>query len=101
MDNLHNLWSNLRLSEEEDAAIVIEEDVVSEVKRKGDCSLIGKIWNDRQFGKQVVESTLTKIWSLSKLTVLREVGRNMFVVIFATHANKQRIEDGRPWLFDG
>ncbi|XP_042950149.1 uncharacterized protein LOC122282261 [Carya illinoinensis] len=101
MEGLQNLWSNLRLSEEEDASIILEEVDVSMVKSKGDLSLIGKIWCDRQLGKQVVESTMARIWRLSKPAVLKEVGRNVFVLSFATHANKERVEAGRPWFFDG
>ncbi|XP_042948082.1 uncharacterized protein LOC122280957 [Carya illinoinensis] len=101
MDKLNSLWSNLRLNEEEDTSIMIEEEAVSEIKKKGDLSLIGKILSDRQLATQVVESTLKKIWRLSKPTTLREVGRNMYVMIFATHVDKQRIVEGRPWFFDG
>ncbi|XP_042950147.1 uncharacterized protein LOC122282243 [Carya illinoinensis] len=101
MDSLHSMWGNLHLNEEEEDAIVINDNACSEVLRKGDRNLIGKIWTDRQVGKNVVESMLAKIWLRSKPIVLREVGRNTFILIFATYADKYRVEGGRPWFFDG
>lgn len=41
-----------------------------------------------------------KIWRLSKPIVFQEVGKNCFVVIFNTNTDKQKIEEGRPWLFN-
>lgn len=44
---------------------------------------------------------MSMIWHFSKPVVLREVGRNIFVMVFANHADKQRVEGGRPWFFYG
>lgn len=41
-----------------------------------------------------------KIWRLSKLAVFIEVGKNMFIVTFATGIDKQRVVVGKLWLFD-
>lgn len=31
--------------------------------------------------------------------MLQEVGANTFIITFATHVGKKRIEEGRPWFF--
>ncbi|XP_042972758.1 uncharacterized protein LOC122304562 [Carya illinoinensis] len=89
MKKLQEIWENLQLNEDEWVAIDIEGDGIIEVLKRGDRSLIGKIWSERQIGKAVVESTIT------------EMGQNIFIITFATHADKHRVENERPWLFDG
>lgn len=41
-----------------------------------------------------------KIWRLNKPVSFTEVGKNIFIVTFATHVDKQWVMDGKPWLFD-
>lgn len=62
--------------------------------------MIGKIWTNRFIGKNLVESTMVKIWRLSKLATFREVRPNVFSITFANHANKSCVVDGRPLFFD-
>lgn len=74
--------------------------VEEEVQRKGDHSLIGKVCGDRVVGKDLISSMMGKIWRISKKAVFQEVEKNIFVVTFATHADKDRILDEHLWLFD-
>ncbi|XP_042969125.1 uncharacterized protein LOC122301818 [Carya illinoinensis] len=100
MENLQALWGNFRLSEEEDTAITLENEATREVQRKGELCLIGKIWMDRSIGKNIIEATMAKIWTLSKQAKFTEVGSNVFIISFANHADRGRVIEGRPWLFD-
>ena len=50
-------------------------------------------------GKEVIASAMGKIWRISKRAVFQEVGKNVFVITFANHADRQRILAGKPWLF--
>ncbi|XP_040987678.1 uncharacterized protein LOC121235396 [Juglans microcarpa x Juglans regia] len=101
MDKLHEMWENLQLNEEEGVAIDIEVEGIPKVLHKGDRSLISKIWSDRQIGKNIIETTMAKVWRLSKPAIFIEMGKNIFVITFATHADKNRVMSGRPWFFDG
>ncbi|XP_035543563.1 uncharacterized protein LOC118347656 [Juglans regia] len=101
MDKLHEMWENFQLNEEEGAAIDIEEEGIPKVLRKGDRSLISKIWSDRQIGKNIVETTMAKVWRLSKPAIFTKMGKNIFIITFATHADKNRVMSGRPRFFDG
>lgn len=100
MEGLEASWGHLNLTEEEDVVIDLAGKATAEVQNKGERCLIGKIWTDLAINKNVVEATMAKVWRLSKHTVFQEVGSNMFTMTFATHADKKRIEDGRPWFFD-
>lgn len=100
MDDLEILWEQLQLTGEEDLAIDIKEEKVEDAQRKVDLCLISKVRGDRVLGKNIIETTMAKIWRLSAKAQFREVGSDIFFISFATHANKQRVEDGYPWLFD-
>ncbi|CAI9780684.1 unnamed protein product [Fraxinus pennsylvanica] len=95
------MWENLRLNAEEEEIVGIDGKGVATVMEKGDRSLIGKIWAERQINKAVVQSTMGKIWRISKPAEFTEMGRNIFMITFANHADLKRVEEGRPWLFDG
>lgn len=91
----------MRLTEEENTTIVLNRETVEEAQRKGDRSLVGKLCMNWSIGKEVIASTIAKVWKLkmSKPVVFHEFGPNVFVTL-AIHANKQRVMEGRPWLFD-
>ena len=70
------------------------------VQRKGEECLIGKVCVDRAISKIVITSTMARVWRLSKSATFMEVGPNLFIIAFSTHADKQKTEEGQPWLFD-
>ena len=52
MDDIEDLWSNLRLTEEEEVVIENPQGSEDEVQRKGERSIIGKICFDCIVGKE-------------------------------------------------
>ncbi|KAF5468807.1 hypothetical protein F2P56_012927 [Juglans regia] len=104
MDDLENKWEKLRLSEEEALNIDFGDDIGDENLERLHCkeelSLVGKIWVGRSINQAVVESTMAKVWKISKRAKFKGLGDNVYVMVFANQADKQRILEGRPWLFD-
>ncbi|XP_042944656.1 uncharacterized protein LOC122278541 [Carya illinoinensis] len=100
MEGLEDMWGHLSLTEEEEVIIEVENDSEIEIQWKGERSLIGKVCSERYVGKKVIGNTMARIWRISKRAVFQEVERNTFVVTFATHADKERVLEGKPWLFD-
>lgn len=43
---------------------------------------------------------MNRIWRISKPATFKAVGKNIFTITFATKTNKQKVFDGRPWLFN-
>lgn len=41
-----------------------------------------------------------KSWRVSKPAIFKEVGKNIFAITFAAKADKLRVVEGKPWLFD-
>lgn len=54
----------------------------------------------RSIFNSIIEGIMAKVWRLSQKARFKEVGQNVFIISFATHADKMRVEKARPWLFD-
>lgn len=100
MEGLEDIWGQLSLTEEEEALPEVDSGSGEEIQRKGKRSLIGKVCSEHNIGKDIIGSTMARIWRISKRPIFQEVDINIFVVTFATHADKQKILEGKPWLFD-
>ncbi|XP_042942844.1 uncharacterized protein At4g02000-like [Carya illinoinensis] len=100
MEGIEEKWKQFNLTEEEDVTLDSPNGEREDVQQKGDRSLIGKVCTERGVGRDVIAKTMARIWRISKRAIFQEVERNVFVITFATHADKQRIMEGRPWLFD-
>lgn len=72
---------------------------VEELQRKGDIRLIRKFWVKRSVSRATIESIMGKVWRLSGWAKFQKIDQNTFVIQFATHVVKYKVEDGRPWLF--
>ncbi|XP_042962524.1 uncharacterized protein LOC122296794 [Carya illinoinensis] len=87
MDVLEEKWKGLRLREEEEAVIELEEEWQSELGLKEQQSIMVKICSTRTISREVVETTMGKIWRISKAAQFYG-------------ADKEKVWSGRPWLFD-
>ncbi|XP_042962692.1 uncharacterized protein LOC122296963 [Carya illinoinensis] len=100
MEDLEEKWKELRLREEEKMVIEIDDEVSGDLLMKEQRSLLGKLCSNRLISKEVMESTLAKIWRISKKAQFTEVSPNTFAIVFGNIADKQKVWSGRPWLFD-
>ncbi|KAF5454944.1 hypothetical protein F2P56_024573 [Juglans regia] len=100
MEEMETKWERLQLTEEEDQEVVVGDDILDELSEKGDRSLVGRVMVERSIGRGVIETTMAKVWRISKPASFREVRTNVFVITFATQADKERVWVGKPWLFD-
>lgn len=62
MDDIQEKWSRLKLTEDESNVLELDGEGVTETKEKGDRSLVGKLFIDHAVGKEVISSTMAKIW---------------------------------------
>lgn len=80
--------------------IEVVEDISADERVKLRRSIIGKLCMDRYLGRDVLRTTMSKVWRTSKPGILKEVGKNLFTITFVTEMDKQREMGGRPWLFN-
>ncbi|KAF5471943.1 hypothetical protein F2P56_008700 [Juglans regia] len=73
MEDLEEKWNELRLLDEERNEINIDDDdVPEELRKKEQRSLMAKLYSARLINKEMLETTLGKIWRISKEAVFTE-----------------------------
>lgn len=100
MEDLEGIWERLNLNEEENSSIDLKLGNSEKNGSRGKCSLVEKVCSNRKVGKDVVYSTMTKIWRVSKPPTFVEIQPNTFVITFVNQGDKRRVMEGYPWLFD-
>lgn len=88
MQGLEAQWKQLRLSEEEQEPLIIEDVVSEDDKVKEERSLVGKIHMDRKIGKETIRGNMGNIWRLSKLAVFKVAEQNIFIITFTSVGDK-------------
>lgn len=72
----------------------MDDDTTIKDRLKEQRSLVGKLSANRSIGVYVLRVTMGKIWKITKPTLFKTVGRNIFTITFATLADKQKVIDG-------
>lgn len=99
-DILEGNWEKLRLNSDEEDPIQVEDEFSVSNRIKERRSLLGKLCLDSMVGKEVLRTTMGKIWKISKPAIFRDLGSNLFSITFESETDKLKVSDGRPWLFD-
>lgn len=100
MENLAEKWQHLMLMEEEDEAIIVDEQRLAKDSKNGDLSLVGKLHADRPISKKVIRNTMRKVWITIQPFTFSDISQNLFNVAFENQEDKDRVIRGRPWLFN-
>lgn len=80
--------------------IMVDKSPSDSNKKKSSRSLVGRLCSSRTVGKEVIQTTMAKIWKISMPTIFKEIRQNLLTIMFATEADKLKVVEGRPWLFD-
>lgn len=84
------------LTKKENCIFEIDDETIVEIQKKGERCLMGKVCIKQAISKEVVITTMAKVWRISKPAVFKELGNNVFIITFETHADKQKLEGGHP-----
>jgi len=97
---VEKLGEGMRLSEGEKARIVITEDETADLRvRSGRC-LIGRIMSDRRIQKEAFKAFMARLWKTTGKVSFKELEDNYWLLEFSSEADKKRVLEGCPWLFD-
>jgi len=100
-DGLSEMWGKFSLHEDEDAGISLETAELVPVVNRGQGCIIGKIMADRIVPKEFFKTPITRMWRLIGSVSFRVIGDNLFLAEFEHCWEKDRVMEGRPWIFDG
>lgn len=82
MEDLEEEWDQFSLTEDGNSVIEIGSVNLKKVVEKGERSLVCRLWSDRRMGKDVIRSTMVKIWKVGSSFHFQEINTNMFIIIF-------------------
>lgn len=95
-DDLTNTWQDFYLSEGESVEVIVQQQAVEEIAKRGNSCLVGKLIADRIIGKGTIRSNMVRIWRLTGPTSFKVIGENLFLIDFEHSLDKSRVLEGRP-----
>lgn len=99
-DEIISTCSNLRITEDENSLMSLEDTLDDDVAKSIDFAMAGKVIATRSFNFDALKRTLNKIWAISKSALFRQIENGLFVVQSASLRDKNKVLNGRPWTFD-
>lgn len=100
-EELSKVWNRLRLSEEEESDVVVQEEVLEEGVNRGYNCLVGRLIVDRVIAKNTVRGMLIRRWRPTGELSFKVMGENLFLLEFENPGDKSLVLEGRPWVVDG
>jgi len=97
---VEKLGDSMRLLEGEMTSILITEDDTTDMRMKSGRCLIGRIMSKKMIQKEAFRALMACLWKTSGNVVFKELHDNIWLIEFSTEANKRRVHEGCPWLFD-
>jgi hypothetical protein len=94
------LGGSMRLLEREMTSIVITEDDTADLRLKNGRCLIGRIMFERRIQKEAFRAFMACLWKTSGKVTFKELHDNIWLIEFSTEADKRKVQEGCPWLFD-
>jgi hypothetical protein len=99
-DALLEDWRKFSLTETEAPSFKVEEDVMGESRTIGSKCLLGKLITDKLFSKEVLKTTMLRLWGASRGITTTNISDNLFAFQFPNEYERMRVLNGAPWLFD-
>jgi hypothetical protein len=94
------MGDRMKLSEGERNGIAITEVDTANLRARGERCLLGKLMSDRRIQKEAFKALMSKLWKTLESVNFKEIHDNLWLLEFANMADKRRVKEGRPWLFD-
>jgi len=85
---------------EEEDAITVEEDEISEDDEVFSCTLVGKIWTERPYNARAFKQTIIQAWRSRNPVETQDLNKNLFLFKFATKKEAELVCRNGPWNFD-
>ncbi|BFG20610.1 hypothetical protein CerSpe_068840 [Prunus speciosa] len=95
-----SLEKALILTEDENDAIQVEQHDIDDVGERLKMSLVGKVFTTNGFNREAFKQTMLKIWNTAREVVVKDLGENLFLFIFATEGDRWKVLRSGPWNFD-
>ena len=101
-EDITKMWGKFNLMEVEDVGVDIDLGTAAPMVTRGSSCIVGKFLVDRNVSKEVIKTPLIRAWHPSRwVTLFKELRANLFLIDFENSWDKDRVLEGRLWMFDG
>ncbi|XP_062152170.1 uncharacterized protein LOC133860613 [Alnus glutinosa] len=97
---IESMSEGLKLSEGERKEITITESDTADLRGRSERCLLGKLMSDRRIQKEAFKTLMSRLWKTIETVAFKEIQDNLWLLEFSNRADKRRVLEGRPWLFD-
>ncbi|KAI7981836.1 Uncharacterized protein LOK49_Contig11G00008 [Camellia lanceoleosa] len=98
--DLDGLANRLRLTEEEEAVVIVSADHTKSSEERSWLCLVGRILTHRPVNAEAFRSTMAAVWKPIKGMQFKALGDNLFLFQFNHIVDKNRVLARGPWNFD-
>ncbi|XP_050229142.1 uncharacterized protein LOC126678284 [Mercurialis annua] len=99
-DSIVRACAQLKLTDDEQLAINLEDVVDEVIEEKSELCVVGKLLTKKPYNLNHMRNALASAWRLARGFNLKDVGDNLFVCEFFSKVDKSRILKEGPWHFD-
>jgi hypothetical protein len=97
---LEEMCRRLKLSEEEAPRIRLGENMKAKSERETQFSVLFKLMTMKPFHSDVFKSSIRNLWFSTGDLIIRDIDDNLFMAVFNTRDDMERIFVQSPWTFD-
>ncbi|KAL2894912.1 hypothetical protein RDABS01_010821 [Bienertia sinuspersici] len=98
---LEEKWKALSLMEEEEDALICDDEPDELSEQLVAHCLVGKLLTNSPFNPEALKNTIKNLWKPSKGLVVTEIENNIFVLQFFSKNDREKVMDQGSWSFDG
>ena len=99
--DLQEAWKRLKLTEEEDTAVLCEDEDSNDRAEQVALCLLGKLHTANSFNIGAMKTVMKTVWKPAKGVLIKELDWNLFIFQFFDMADKEYVINEGPWAFDG
>lgn len=98
--SLEVAYATLKLLDDEDEGLVIDEEAISESNTNHNLTLVGSLITEKPIKFQIMKDTLASVWRPGKGMQVTEISSNLFLFHFFHELDLKRIMEDGPWAFE-
>lgn len=99
-EEITKICSQLRIDDEEETVLDLEELNPSGESEKVSLLLLGRLLTERSYNVEAFKRTMTNVWGLAHGVAIRVLSPNLFAFQFFHWKDLKKVMDGCPWCFD-
>jgi hypothetical protein len=99
-DELEELCKRLHLSDREKQHMRLRVEPVARSKQEAKFRLLFKLLSFKQFNGEALKSSVRSLWAGTGGVTIRDIEDNLFLAVFSTKDDLERVFVQSPWTFD-